>query len=91
MAGTLVLLNKNEQKKRALQIITGQTLSEINQSKNVDPNKRRANMAKRLQKDDDGSKEKKISHIQSMLRQAGWGDVPVSKFWIFWVKTQTEN
>ena len=60
MAGTLILLNKNEQKKRALQIITGQTLSEMNESKNVDPNKRRANMAKRLQKDDDGAKAKKI-------------------------------
>lgn len=82
MAVTLMLLNKNEQKKRALQIITGQTVAELSESKNADPNKRRANMAKRLQKDDGGEKVKKISHIESMLRQAGWGDVSLGKFWL---------
>jgi len=83
MAGTLYLLNLNEKKKRNLQVISGQTLSEFENDKNVHPSKRRANMAKRLQKegDDDGIKTRKISPLVSLLRQAGWAHISPAKFW----------
>lgn len=81
MAGTLMLLNKNEQKKRAFQIITGQSISEAADSKDNNPNKRRANMAKRLQKDKDGAEVKKKSALELMLGQSGW-DMSVKKFWL---------
>lgn len=81
MIGLIILLNKNEQKKRAFQIITGQSVSEAAQDEHNNPNKRRANMAKRLHKDKDGA-VKKISALETMLRQAGWGHVSVKKFWL---------
>jgi tight adherence protein B len=81
MIGAIILLNKNEQKKRAFQIITGQSVSDAAHDENGNPNKRRANMSKRLQKEKDGA-VKKISTLESMLRQAGWGNVSVGKFWL---------
>lgn len=82
MVGTLMLLNKNEQKKRALQIITGQSTTDGADNKDGNPNKRRANMAKRLQKEQEGAEVKKISQLESMLRQTGWQNVSVGKFWL---------
>jgi len=82
MAGALVLLNRNEQKKRAFQIITGQSVSEMDAGKNDNPNKRRANMAKRLQREQEGEEVKKISQLESMIRQTGWSNMSVGKFWI---------
>ena len=55
MVGTLLLLNKNEQKKRAFQIIAGQSATDGSDNKDGNPNKRRANMAKRLQKEQEGA------------------------------------
>jgi len=82
MAGALVLLNRNEQKKRAFQIITGQSVTEMDAGKNDNPNKRRANMAKRLQREQEGEEVKKISQLESMIRQTGWSNMSVGKFWI---------
>ena len=79
MIGAIILLNRNEQKKRAFQIITGQSAADANHSQNDNPDKRRANMAKRLHKDKEGA-PKKISSLASMLRQAGWGGMSVGKF-----------
>lgn len=81
MVGTLILLNRNEQKKRAFQIITGQSLAEARDKQSDSTDKRRANMAKRLQKEKDGEKPKKISAIESMLRQSG-RKISVGKFWL---------
>lgn len=81
MIGTLMLLNRNEQKKRAFQVITGQSLSEAANNQDHNPNKRRANMAKRLQKEKDGEKPKKKSALENMLHQSGW-KISVGKFWL---------
>ncbi len=81
MVGAIIVLNKNEQKKRVFQIITGQSVSESLRDQGNTPDKRRANMAKRLQKDKEGE-VKKISTLETMLRQAGWGNISVGKFWI---------
>lgn len=82
MAATIFLLNLNEKKKRALQIISGKSGLEKNDNPNGNPNKRRANMAKRLQKDEDDTSVKKISPLVSMLRQSGWGHVTVTRYWL---------
>ena len=82
MVVALIILNKNEQKKRVLQIINGQSgLDGSDDSKGNHPDKRRANMAKRLQKEKEGVEVKKISQLQSMLRQSGW-QISAAKFWL---------
>jgi tight adherence protein B len=82
MVATIFLLNLNEKKKRALQIISGKSGLEKNDNPSGNPNKRRANMSKRLQKDEDDTSVKKISPLVSMLRQSGWGHVTVTRYWL---------
>lgn len=82
MVGTVFLLNLNEKKKRAYQIISGKSGSDMNDGKNGQPHKRRANMAKRLQKEEGDLEIKKISPLVSMLRQSGWGHISVTKYWM---------
>lgn len=81
MAVAIILLNKNERKKRALQIIIGRSGTESAGYQGDNPHKRRANMAKRLHKDKEGS-ARKISPLAGMLMQAGWGYISVGKFWL---------
>ena len=81
MVGTLMLLNRNEQKKRAFQIITGQSVAEAKHKEDRNPQKRRANMGKLLQKEKNGDKPKKASPLETMLRQSGW-KITVGKFWL---------
>lgn len=82
MVVALIILNKQEQKRRAFQIITGQSLSDsADDRKNANPDKRRANMAKRLQKEKEGDGVKKISHLKSLLGQSGWTISPL-RFWM---------
>jgi tight adherence protein B len=82
MVATIFLLNLNEKKKRALQIISGKSGIEKNDNPSGNPNKRRANMSKRLQKDEDDTSVKKISPLVSMLRQSGWGHITVTRYWL---------
>lgn len=82
MAGTIFLLNLNEKKKRALLIISGKSGADTSDSQGNNPNKRRANMAKKLQKNEDDIEAKKLSPLVSMLRQSGWGHITVMKYWM---------
>jgi tight adherence protein B len=82
MVATIFLLNLNEKKKRALQIISGKSGIEKNDNPSGNPNKRRANMSKRLQKDEDDTSVKKISPLVSMLRQSGWAHITVTRYWL---------
>lgn len=82
MAGTIFLLNLNEKKKRALLIISGKSGADTSDSQGNNPNKRRANMAKKLQKNEDDTEIKKLSPLVSMLRQSGWGHITVMKYWM---------
>lgn len=82
MAGTIFLLNLNEKKKRALLIISGKSGADTSDSQGNNPNKRRANMAKKLQKNEDDIEVKKLSPLVSMLRQSGWGHITVMKYWM---------
>lgn len=84
MITAIIVLNRNEQKKRAFQIITGQSVSEAAHKQIDHPDKRRANMAKRLHKE--GNPSKKISHLESMIRQSGWR-ISVGKFWLISLAT----
>lgn len=85
MGATIYLLNLNEKKKRALQIISGKSIGDSDESENSNPHKRRASMAKRLQKNEDDTEEKKLSPLVSMLRQSGWGHITVAKYWMICV------
>lgn len=69
------------QKQRALSIISGRSagLEQDNQKDTRD--RRRADLAKKLQQAGDPAREKRKG-VREMLNQAGWGDVPVSRYWI---------
>lgn len=81
MAGVYIFLNHKEQKKRTLQIITGQALTDDTEAKKNSADKRRADLAKRLQ-NEEGQKVKKSASLSDSLRQAGWGHIPPKKFWM---------
>ncbi len=80
MAGMLIFLNKQEQKKRTLKIITGQAVVDESGAKQNSSDKRRAEMARKLQQNQN-PKTKKSAVLSDLLRQAGWGDVTPKKFW----------
>lgn len=82
MVGAVFLLNLNEKKKRALLIISGKSGADTSDSQGNNPNKRRANMAKKLQKNEEDTEVKKLSPLVSMLRQSGWGHITVMKYWM---------
>lgn len=81
MAGVLMLLNRQEQKKRALQIISGQLSQDEGDKKKNSADRRRADMAKKLQQNET-PKTKKAEVLGDLLRQAGWGHISAKKFWL---------
>jgi tight adherence protein B len=83
MALAMVMLDKREKKKKALQIILGQSALNTEADKKNDPHKRRADMAKRLQKNENDEEVKAPPKILTMLRQAGWGHVSQTRFWTY--------
>lgn len=81
MVGFFFFLNKQEKKKRTLQIISGQIVSDdVDRGKN-NADKRRADMAKKLQQND-SPKTKKANVLIGLLRQAGWGHIAIKNFWM---------
>ena len=79
MMAYFLLGAKNEQKKRALAIIAGQS-KKIPESESDGRDKRRADLAKKLQQK--GNPHKKANQIRDLLNQAGLYETPVSKYWI---------
>ena len=78
----LSFLNRQEQKKRTLQIITGQVVADDSDRNKNNSDKRRADMARKLQQND-SPKTKKSNLLIDLLRQAGWGHIAPKKFWVF--------
>jgi tight adherence protein B len=81
MAGVFILLNKQEQKKRTLQILTGQAVQDDSASKKNSADKRRADLARKLH-ENESPKTKKAAVLADLLRQAGWGDTTPKEFWM---------
>lgn len=81
MVGVLHFLNRQEKKKRTLQIIAGQSVQDDSNSPKKNADKRRADLAKKLQQNEN-PKAKKSAGLADMLRQAGWGHIAPKKFWL---------
>jgi tight adherence protein B len=83
MMGYFLIANRKQQQKRTLSIISGQSggldLETIQGAKD----RRRADLAKKLQQAGDPTKVKKEGGIREMMNQAGWQSIPVKKYWIF--------
>lgn len=81
MAGAFAFLDKQERRKRTLHILTGQVESDDKDKKKNNADKRRADLAKKLQQNE-GGKTKKSEVLGDLLRKAGWGGMRPQKFWM---------
>jgi tight adherence protein B len=82
MAGTLLTLNRKDQEKKALSVIMGQKAFQALENPEDLKNKRRAELAKKLQDGGDPSKAKKDGGLKNNLLQAGLEKVSVKQFWL---------
>ncbi len=71
---------KMEQQKRALAVIAGQSSRTTKENEQDGRDRRRADLAKKLQQK--GNPLKKSNALRDQLNKAGLYDTPVSKFWI---------
>ncbi|PZP53609.1 MAG: type II secretion protein F [Micavibrio aeruginosavorus] len=81
--GMMVFLlsnSKREQQKRIFAVIAGQSHG-IPESERDGKDRRRADLAKKLQQQ--GKHQKKSNSIRDQLNKAGFYETPVSKFWFF--------
>lgn len=82
MMAYFLMSNRKSQQKRTLSIISGQAVGLQLANPSDLRDRRRADLAKKLQQSGDPTKEKKKGGVRELLNQAGWGDVPVKKFWV---------
>lgn len=82
MMGYFLVSNRKQQQKRTLSIITGQSAGITSESASDARDRRRADMAKKLQQAGDG-KQKKKGGLREKLNQAGMDTVTIKKFWIY--------
>jgi tight adherence protein B len=81
MVGAIVLLNRQEQRKRNLSIITGKSGDDIVDTSRNSANKRRADLARKLQQNEK-PQTKKSAVLSDSLQQAGFWNVTPKKFWL---------
>lgn len=81
MGAAVLILNRKEKQKRALSIIAGKAISVSDNQDKADNDKRRADLAKKLQQKE-STKTKKSAVMQNLLRQAGFPETSVKKFWV---------
>ncbi len=81
MSGLLLMSNRKDQQKRNLSIIAGQSVASAGEVEKNERDKRRLDMAKKLQ-ESSSVRSKKSAEIKYMLLQAGFIDTPIRKFWI---------
>lgn len=82
MMAYFLISNRKSQQQRTLSIISGQSVALNEETIQDARDRRRADLAKKLQQAGDPTKEKKKGGTRQLLDQAGWGQVPVSKYWI---------
>ncbi len=82
MMAYFLVNNRKQQQRRTLSIITGQSGGVVSESAGEARDRRRAEMAKKLQQSGDG-KPKKKGGLREKLNQAGMDTVPIKKFWIY--------
>ncbi|MBP9868149.1 MAG: type II secretion system F family protein [Alphaproteobacteria bacterium] len=82
MMAALIMNNRKDQQKRVMAIIAGKSGVAGDESAGDIRDRRRADMARKLQEQGIGKKSKKTQELRAKLFQAGWGDVPLRKFYI---------
>lgn len=82
MMAYFVIANRKSQQKRTLSIISGQSGGMITENATDARDRRRADMAKKLQQAGDTDKPKKKGGLRERLNQAGLDKVSIKKFWI---------
>lgn len=83
MMAYFLISNRKEQQKRTISIISGQSAALDIESVKDARDRRRADLAKKLQQSSDPDKEKKKDGLRERLNQAGLDTTPVKKFWIY--------
>lgn len=83
MMALFLMSNRKTQQKRALSIISGQsTVSNVENAKEAS-DRRRADLARKLQQAADPAREKKKGGLRERLNQAGLDALPLKKFWLY--------
>lgn len=82
MAAAMLILNRKQSQKRALSIISGKSVTAADENSKDAMDKKRADLAKKLQ-NNQTPKTKKSAVLRDLLRQAGYTNTPVKKFWIY--------
>jgi tight adherence protein B len=75
--------NRKAQQKRTLSIISGQAVTPNVENEKEASDRRRADLAKKLQQAADPAKEKKKGGLRERLNQAGLDTLTVKKFWVY--------
>lgn len=83
MMAFFLMNSRKEQRKRTLSIISGQAVGNESESLKDARDKRRADLAKKLQQTSDSNKASKKGGVRELLNQAGHVDTPTKKFWLF--------
>jgi tight adherence protein B len=81
MSGLLLMSTRQDKQKRDLSIITGQAVTNNSDVLKQESEKRRSDLAKKLQ-ESNAVKSKKSAEIKYLLRQAGFIDTPIKNFWL---------
>ncbi len=82
MIAALLMTNRKDTQKRALSIIAGQAVLGGEASEHDIRDKRRAEMAKKLQ-ENNATRSKKSAEIKDLMMQAGFMNTPVKNFWFY--------
>lgn len=82
MIALLLMSNRQDQQKRALSIISGQAVHTGEDGGKDLRDKRRADMAKKLQ-ENNGARSKKSAEVKDLMRQAGFYNSSVRSFWMW--------
>lgn len=81
-AAAFLMNNRKDQQKRVMAIISGKSGLSGEESSGDVRDRRRADMARKLQEQGSGKKSQKRQELRMKMFQAGWGDVPLRKFYL---------
>lgn len=77
--------NRQEQQRRTLSVIYGKAAGPVKESARDLQDRRRADLARKLQQNNESATKKKNGGIRDRLNQAGLDHVPTKKYWIICV------
>ncbi len=83
MMAYFLMSNRRALQKRTLSIISGQSSGPVSESTSDARDRRRADMAKKLQQSGDGNKVKKKGGLRERLNMAGMDKVSIKQYWVY--------